>query len=412
LIHAVAPALLLFGGGRVPAVATGPAWVVCSPTGLQLSGRAKKRSAHPIAEALQEARPGTVVWVKQGDYPPLRIGFDNNAPDNARTSGGRPGAPIVVEGRGRVRILGTGGDAISISQAVPNGYITFRNIEIRPGERSGVHFFKLSGGKKHEGYHFENCDIIADFDHRTGRGSKSKWGVWGHSLSDFAFVGVGRPARVENIRFEHGFYLQNPQGSIRIERVHARRLGRTFLQLTSRRSDGPPGIGDVIVRNCLVEDVGLSVRDGYKGGSAFTVAGGLRGRLLFEHNTYRAGFDRSLLRLTRPGQPYGTGAFVAWRSWKDAPNGELILRDNDFAFAPGCGDRPVVSIGGCQRVDLVGANRFVSGGTFDALALDPVQDGGKLQSSANGKVSVSKRTRIEGRVTLRGDPREPSELGH
>lgn len=387
----------------------GPAWIVCNPDSLQLQGSPARPSRHPIAEALHEARVGGIVYVNPGDYPPLRIGFDNQAPDNARTAGGRPGAPIVVQGRGRVRILGTT-DAISIAQEVPNGWITFRDIEIRPGSRSGVHFFRQSGGREHRGFRFEDCDVIADFDPSSGRGSASKWGVWGHSLAEFAFVGVRRPARVENVRYEHGFYLQNPRGPILIENVHASALGRTFLQLTARPSDGPPGTGDVTIRGCEVEDVGISARDGYKGGSAFTIGGGLRGRVLLERNRYRAGFDPALRRLTREGQPYGTGALVAWREPGSDPNAILVLRDNDFAFAPGCGDRPVVSIGGCERVEIAGGNRFVSGGTQPALALDPVDGKGARVSSRNGDVRLARGTRLEGALTVGDEPRELSSL--
>ncbi len=389
-----------------PSAPRGPAWIACSPSTIQLAGQGARPSRHPIAEALEAARAGTTVYVDPGDYPPLRIGFDKQARDNARTSGGRAGLPIVVQARGHARIVGTGGDAVSIAQEIPNGYITFRDLEIKPGARSGVLFFQQKGGGEHKGYRFENCDIVGDFDHGTGVGSKSKWGLWAHSLSDFAFVGLHRPARVECIRYEHAFYIQNPRGPILIENVAARRLGRTFVQLTSRRADGPPGTGDVVVRGCVVEDACLSEWDGYKGGSAFTVGGGLRGRLLFEGNRYRAGFDPAVSGLTKNGAPYGTGAFVAWCDDREEPNAHLVLRDNEFTFAPGCGDRAVVAIGGCEVVELVGKNRFVSGGASPALALDPVRDDGKLVSQPNGRVDVSRRTVLEGSLLVKAEAAE------
>jgi hypothetical protein len=98
--------------------------------------------------------------------------------------------------------------------------------------------------------------------------------------------------------------------------------------------------------------------------------------------------------------PYGSGAFVAWDNGS-APNGTLILRDNDFALAPGCGDRPVVSIGGCREVQIVGANKFVSGGDKPALELDPVDDKGP-SNSLNGKVLVAKTTVLKGSVRIAG----------
>ena len=86
------------------------------------------------------------------------------------------------------------------------------------------------------------------------------------------------------------------------------------------------------------------------------------------------------------------------------------MRDNDFVFAEGCGDRPVVSIGGCDSVRIEGGNNFVSGGKHAALALDPVKSGGALSSSANGKVSVSARTTVKGKITVRAEARELREL--
>jgi hypothetical protein len=234
--------------------------------------------------------------------------------------------------------------------------------------------------------------------------------VWAHSLRDFRFAGVRRPARVENLRYEHAFYLQNPRGSVTIENVRARFLGRTFVQVTARAADGAPGEGTLVVRDCDVEDVGLAAEDGYKGGSAFTVAGRLAGTLLFERNRYRAGFTPGVAALTLPGEPHATGAFVAWQAGEEVPNGTLILRDNDFETAAGSGDRPLVTIGGCREVLILGANRFVSGGAHAALALDPANERGELGSSPNGSVFLAPRTELAGGVTLRGEPAAERDL--
>ena len=83
------------------------------------------------------------------------------------------------------------------------------------------------------------------------------------------------------------------------------------------------------------------------------------------------------------------------------PNGKLILRDNDFAMAPGCGDRPLVSIGGCSQVEIVGKNVFTSGGAQPALELDPMDEHG-LSNTANGPVHVDKTTALTGKVRIAG----------
>ncbi len=380
--------------------------ITCTPTSVRLPNGKEVQSENPIALALQHARDGTQILLQFGDYPGFSIGAKSTNKDNARTRGGKPGWPIVVEGMGYVRILNRGlGDTISVDQSLRNGYITFRNLELQPGYRSAVIFNKLGGKGVHAGFVFENVDIKGEWDHAMDTGQKSKWGVWGHSLRDFAYRGVGRPAVIEDLKDEHAFYLQNPRGNVTIENVAARRLGRTFCQFTARSQDGPPGVGHILVRNCEVEDVAIARGDNFKGGAAFTLAGRHNGTVLFEGNTYRAGFDASLKKLTR-GAPYGTGAFVAWDGGERHLTANLVLRDNVFELAEGCGDRPLVAIGACKSLRIVGRNRFVSGGQQPALALDPTFGPGddRLISAPNGRVVIAETTEIEGGVTVCGKP--------
>ena len=403
------PALTAPAGGAERA---GPPLVlVCTPTTVQQRGQGPQTVKNPIAEALSQANAGSTVWLEPGDYPAFTIGFQSNSPANAKTEGGQAGFPIVVQGSGPgVRILGGEGDAIAIDQKVPVGWITFKSLTIVPGRRSGVIFYQRGDGRLHEGFHFEDVHILGQYDHTTGEGKRTKWGVWGQNLADFLFAGVDEPARIENISEEHAFYLQNSQGPIVIENVHARDLGRTFLQLTARPQNGAVGTADVTVRRCEVEDACIARADGFKGGSAFSVCGRMTGLLLFEENVYRAGFRIERLTLTMPAQPYGTGAFTAWEEGLAGQNGTLVLRDNDFSFAKGCGDRPVVSIGGCQKVLIVGKNKFVSGGKQPALSLDPANWQGQTVSSPNGSVYVAPATKIEGELFLRNKTPSADEL--
>jgi hypothetical protein len=114
--------------------------------------------------------------------------------------------------------------------------------------------------------------------------------------------------------------------------------------------------------------------------------------------------------LTRDGVPYGTGALVAWDRGSGEPNGKLILRDNDFESASGCGDRALVSLGGCREVRLEGKNRFVAGGDVPALALDPLADDGNVANSPLGSISVSNETVVHGRIARRGETIELNSL--
>ena len=351
--------------------------------------------------------PGAVITLRAGTYPGFSLGFKQVRPYNSRTSGGTAAQPITIEGEGDVRIVPRRDvhDTISVNQEIKNGHYVFRNLEIEPGQRAGIMFFKLRKNQVHEGFHFEDVDIKGSWDHTTHSGKQSKWAVWGHSLSDFQFRGVSRFPMIERIRLEHAFYLQNLKGDVLIERVRARRLGRTFCQFTARAADGAPGVGSITVRDCEVQDTGLSEWDEYKGGFAFTIAGRIKGPVLFENNKYRAGFDPELRRLTKKGAPYGTGALVLWDGGEKMPNARVTLRDNDFEFAPRCGDRAVVSIGGCKEVLVLGHNRFVSGGRYPALVIDPTHDGkpnGKLVNIPNGRVHVAPETVTKGGFELRG----------
>lgn len=396
-----------------PATPGAPPLLYCTPNGYGVVGQEFASDANPVVRALSRAEPGSTVILEQGDYPAFSLGMGSSARDNIDIPGGQPGLPVVIDGRGRARILGRDMDAIAIDQRRPVSHITFRGLTIVTGQRTGVMFFKRDDGRNHRGFAFEDCEILGGFSHAEGRGRASKWGVWAHRLQDFRFVGTGAPgttARIVGLRDEHAFYLQNPQGNVLIENIEASGLGRTFVQVTARRRDGPPGRGRFTVRNCRVRNIGLAPGDGYRGGTAFTVAGRHQGTLLFEGNQFRQGFNARLKELKPVGGVHGTAAFVAWGGGEVERNGTVILRDNDFQMAYGCGDRPLVSLSACKVVRLEGTNRFVSGGFQPALALDPVGGDGKLENKPNQSVQVATETVLEGPVLRRGKSLSPEQI--
>ncbi len=382
--------------------------VVCTPTTISCAGGAPQEVQNPIAAALTRAAPGARIELGAGDYPGIGIGYDKDAVWNARTSGGTRSAPITVLGKGKARIFGES-DAITVSQQIKNGFITFQNIEITPGSRSGV-LFSQGEGSVHEGYRFLDCDIVGAWDHLTDTGAhSSKWGVYGRGLKDFEFRGVERRARICDLRREHGFYLQNLRGDVLIENVDVARVGRTFIQVTAREKEGPPGEGTLTIRNCSAEDCCIAAGDNNKGGSAFTFAGRHNGTILLQHNRLRAGFVEALRKLTRPESPYGTGALVAWDGGEEAPTAHLILEDNDFEMAAGCGDRNLVAIGACTLVEIHGANRFVAGANPAALELEPTREA-RPEGSPVGALSLDPATVIKGPIRWRGNRVSLEEL--
>src|SRR5690606_959193 len=126
-----------------------------------------------------------------------------------------------------------------------------------------------------------------------------------------------------------------------------------------------------LLKDCEIRDPGLAPGDAFKGGSAITLGGRHTGEVRLERCHVRVGFNERLRKLTRPGVPYGTGAVVAVDGGESVPNGKLVLEDCIFEYAKGCGDRPVVSVGGVRELVLEGTNRIVAGGDQPALAIDP-----------------------------------------
>lgn len=375
-----------------------PIVATCTPRTVQVGFEPAKTVRNPIAHALGMAGPGSVIRLGSGVYPGFSIGQASSSDSNARTAGGLPGRPVIVEGVGAVRIRADGSDAILVAQQVRNGHFLFRNLTLQPGWRSAVLFAR---GGVHEGFEFQDVDILGGFDHATGQGRGAKWGVHGQGLKDFAFRGVTREARVVNLRDEHAFYLQNLQGDVTIERVVGANLGRTFVQITARSNEGSPGIGTVTIRDCKVRDCGLAPGDGYKGGSAFTFSGRHRGVIVVERCSYRAGTNPALLHRHAAGEPYGTGALVATAGGEAEPLRRLVLRDNDFVFASRCGDRPVVQLEAATEVELAGRNRFFAGHYGVALRIGR---GESLDLSAPGpgRLVVSPFTEVRGRVERHG----------
>ncbi|QDU66460.1 hypothetical protein [Engelhardtia mirabilis] len=378
--------------------------IVCGPGWVEVDGARRIETPYPVAKALEFAGPGALIELQPGDYAPLMIGFNNQDPSNARTVGGQPGLPITVRGRGIVRFKAQGrGDTIGISQQFPVAHITFEKVVIEAGTRSAVMFYDLADNEQHTGFHFYDCGIDGGWDHVAGTGNSSKWGILGHDLADFVFAGREGRAFVRDVRLEHGFYLQSPRGDITLENIDGTRLGRCFVQITARERSGPPGRGLIVVRGNKVSDTGLSEWDDFKGGTAFTFAGGLQHcTILVQDNTYKAGFDQRLRKLTRGGAPYGTGALVAWDGGEKLPNGSLVLRSNEFRFAEGCGDRATVAISACERVVIEADNVFQAGAFGVALDLEPEYTGDRPGPKPNGRVFLADGVDLKGELRISG----------
>ncbi len=346
--------------------------IYCTPTTMACERELPVETKYSIAAALTRAAPGARIELAAGDYNGFDIGLDKASARTARTSGGTRAAPIIVLGVGKVRIVEEK-NAIHVSQQVKNGFITFERIDLVSEDGSAI-LFEGGEGWIHEGYSFLNCNISGKPVGKAARKApRSKFGVWGRGLKDFAFCGVGACAKISDLKSGDAFCLQNLRGDVLIENVDARFIGGSFLELSANPQDGPPSEGTLTIRDCRVEECCINAGENVSGECAFSLAGQHNGTILLQGNRYRAGFDQELRKHTRARFPYGTSALVAWDGDGAASIARLILDGNEFEMHTACGDRPLVAIGACKRVELRGANRFVAGANPAALELEPTR---------------------------------------
>ncbi len=379
--------------------------IQCTPKTVQGLGKPPSSVTNPIARALELAQPGSVIDLAPGEYPAFAIGFGQAADDNAITTGGANGRPIIVRAHGKVKIRRhrDGGDTIALVQQKRFGYVTFEGLTIEASYRAAVMFYAVEPGQSHDAIRFLDCHIEGNYDHLRKQGADSKWGVYGRALRDFEWRGQRGRSTIRDLQHEHAFYLQNPAGDILIENTDASLLGRTFLQVVSRPHEGPPGNGRITLRNNRIEDACVAPGDNFKGGCTLTFAGRHRGTVWLENNVIRTGFDDERRALTAPGDPYGTGALLVWAPEGD-PLSELVLIGNRFEFDSGCGDRPLVSLQGLKGLWLGPGNTFKTAqDRFPALTIEPRKDDGSFQVQDLMRMKVDAPQTIEGRIEYRGE---------
>ncbi|MBK6939189.1 MAG: hypothetical protein IPH13_03145 [Planctomycetes bacterium] len=376
--------------------------VMVTPRSIQVEGGAVVAAENSIVRALEVCGPGSTIVLDAGDYRPFSIGFSKEDPNNARTRGGAPGQPIVVAARGAVRIHGGAfGHCIRIAQQVPNGYVTFRGIALHGATQSAI---RLERGSTHVGFRFEDCPIDGGYDHAARQGLASNLGIDAYGVIDFAYVGTKQPVAIAHLRNGDGIRLANTQGDVVIERVVGERLGGAFVRITAASTDGPPGLGLVVLRHCVARDVGLNPDANHKSAYAYTITGRHFGTIALDRCEYRSGFDAALLGLTQPGVAYGLGAVQVTDGVDHARTETLVVYGCDFQAAPETGAAPLVSIGGVHMLRIEGKSTFVAGRSGLALDLDPraVDAAGGLRSTANGLTRIAQDTVLKGASRVRG----------
>ena len=199
-------------------------------------------------------------------------------------------------------------------------------------------------------------------------------------------------SRIHDIQNEHSFYLHNKKGLVLIQNVTMERVGRTCIQSVNRNVESSmpppgagagsgelvttnsPGIGSLIIDDCQCVDQGIGCEDDHHGGSGYTINGRHWGAVRIRGCRYRAGFDAALKAAIwnkthdRSSPPFN-GALVIDRGQACERSNYIAIADNDFAVAPGCGDRELVLLQGADAIIFTN-NTLTRGANHDTVVVD------------------------------------------
>lgn len=367
--------------------------------GANIYGSAASPQPYPLTWALEHTGQaggtgpfgptyGYHVYVNAGSYSPFIWRIGATSPQDVNWIGSSAANPVVIEGASGAVIKrnpGAGSDTLLVlSDGNPNhpfNYVTWRNMKFETSTRAGILIGSgadPAAGIPFRSWRFENCEIDGLWDHKTGVGNLSMWGMLTWALSDFVWTG----GSVHDIQEQHGFYLHNNLGNVTIEDVDIYETGRTAIQITARKYEGgpllPPNPGNIVIRNCVIADTGLFTAgltadgqpydDNYHNGQSITIVGRQNGLtevygnyVAFGLDTFTPGLRAAIL--ARPdyptNKPYGSGAFVSWTTSSESFETSLMLQlhSNRFVYeANSAANVPVVVSafrGVCVRNNLV-----------------------------------------------------------
>jgi hypothetical protein len=363
-------------------------WVT-DGAGVPLYGSPASPAPWPVAWALEHTGPAGAPCplahpgcVKHGRNILLGAGlysffsFDSQGHQrDVNTMDGTRAKPVTVTGEPGATFLPcpwSGCATMSVVGRVPYHAfrnITWRNVRWIGSDKYGILIGacdELSSGVTYPGWRFIDCEIHGGFDHLANTGISSETGVLAWGLSDFLWSG----GSVHGFREEHGFYLHNSRGDVRIERARIYEVGRTAIQIVARRDEGgacsnlPLNPGRIQIVNNWIADTGITPGDGvnafpgnYHAGSSITITGRNVGPISVVGNLIEIGRDTFTpgLRATilarpdyPPNTPYGAGAIVTWTTFSEdlLPSGPALVAGNLVLYGPDCGDRPAVSLSG------------------------------------------------------------------
>lgn len=320
-------------------------------------------TSDPIGWLFHEPPKGSVAELAPGTFA---------APEHpiAETRLARLAGSVSPDGERLSWIARGNTDTLYFASAAYCGNVELAHLVILPSWRSGIMFKASEQPKWFENFRFVNVDIRGGWDFQSKSGIPTKWGVMGHRLSGFAWIG----GAIRDIRDEHAMYMHNlGPAPFLVEDAALERCGRTAIQVVGRTNEngGSPSLAPVRIRGVNARSCGLA-----DGGHAFTFSGCINS-IVLERATYRHGFDSA----TKDYK--GTGALVVWPEYGNTPgvgepNGQVAIVGCDFEMAKGFGKSPLARISACSNL-IVGTTRFVSGWNPIAVDISP-PDGGMAGS--------------------------------
>lgn len=311
--------------------------------------------ASPLAWAMFEADAGSTATLSPGAYVPWDGFGHKNDPFRLLEVRGAGDAPSAV------RLLRQSTDTISFANPDLHSNLTLRNLTIEGSSRSAVMY--LSNPQIHLGvdgpfrnHRFVDVVIEGGWNHGTGEGVETKWGILGNKTAAWSFIG----GAVRGIRWEHAFYFHQTLGDHLIDGTTIENVGRTFVQVANRPTEngGAFGFGLFTIRNVVARGAGLA-----DGGSGFTFSG----------HAGTVWISNTVVEASPLGLPSG-GALVVWpeKGNSNRRNGVLVVEGCRFNVSP-C-KAPLVQI---SAVDLLvmTRNRLSVWPHPIALAVNPIGPG-------------------------------------
>jgi hypothetical protein len=299
-----------------------------------------------VGDLIDTTPAGTTLILEDGDHEIGRI---------TRSAG----CTVMARNCRMATVKANSGDTISCMDGALLEETLFRGLFIEASGRSAV--MTLSEKPPYR-FNFLDCVIDGGYDHATGQGFDSKWGLMIHR-----WAGWAARCTFRNIKREHGAYIHTPMSDILLYKNVSENLGRTSYQFVGRRTEAGYADIELHVKDCTLKNPGL--RDG---GSSLTVQG--IGTLLVEDSEFLIGQDRQFRDAYMNSHPnqsvFSTGHIVNWDDLgRCDPTKQVTFKNVNVWSHPGDGQAPCVTVKNADALKIEGRAYVQTGFNSHAFEL-------------------------------------------